>query len=126
MHKSFIITYYHSNLIPEMLFDSEEDAEHFDTLLNVFITDPRGKEEWKESCKGYPSSYAVAYHIENDTFELEGELADKLICEGCESMVAGYNSLEDTDCCRPVLKYIWNKFEPKVYEAAFRVLKEGY
>ena len=49
MHKSFTITYYHSNLIPEMLFDSEEDAEHFDTLLNDFIKDPRGKEEWKDS-----------------------------------------------------------------------------
>lgn len=124
-HQEFTITYYHSNLIPIMLFGSEEDAENFDTLLTNFINDPKGRKEWEESCKGYPSAYAIAYAIEAEDFELLGELSDRLVCEGCESMIAGYNGLQDDDCYRPVYKYIWNKFEPKICEAAFNKVTGG-
>lgn len=118
-HKNFTVTYYHSNLIPSMLFGSEEDAENFDTLLTEFINNPKGKEEWEESCEDYPSAYAIAYNIETDNFELQGELANRLICEGCESMIDGYGGLQNDDCYRPVYKYIWSKFEPEVCETAF-------
>lgn len=124
-HETFSITYYHSNFIPIMLFGSEEDAEKFDTLLAEFINNPRGKEEWNESCKKYPSAYVIAYNIEADNFDLIGDLATKLICEGCEKMIAGYDGLQDDDCYRPVLKYIWNKFEPKICEAAFTSVTGG-
>lgn len=125
-HQEFSITYYHSNLLPIMLFDSEEDAEKFDTLLTEFINNPKGRKEWEESCKGYPSSYAIARAIEMDEFELRGELADRLVCYGCESMIAGYDGLRDDDCYRPVFKYIWDKFEPKISEAAFNKVTGGY
>ena len=46
-HKTLTITYYHSNIIEEMLFDSEEDAEYFDNTLEEYINTTEAIEEFK-------------------------------------------------------------------------------
>ena len=40
-HKTLTITYYHSNIIEEMLFSSEEDAEYFDNTLEEYLNTPK-------------------------------------------------------------------------------------
>lgn len=106
-HKKLIIVYYHSNLIEEMLFSSEEDAENFDNLLSDYIKNPQAIKEFK-SVK-FASLEAIRYNIEHDMFveHLEGEYSDRLV-EACERMVSGYNGACEDDCYRLTFNYILN------------------
>lgn len=64
-HKTLTITYYHSNLIQEMLFSSEEDAEYFDNTLEEYINSPEAIDEFK-SVK-FASIEAVKFNIQNES-----------------------------------------------------------
>ena len=113
-HKLFTITYWHSNLIEEMLFSTEEDAEKFDNALTEYINTPAAIEEFKS--QRYPSIYAVQYAINNGTFveNWQGEYTDKLM-EACENMVDGYNGYDSAgDCYTLPLNYIFNKVYGKI------------
>ena len=114
-HKTLIITYYHSNLIEEMLFGSEEDAEYFDNTLEEYIKTPEAIEEFK-SVK-FASIEAVKFNIEHDMFvdHLEGDYSEKLI-EAAERMIDGYNGATAEDCYKFPLLYIFDKVYGKYYK----------
>lgn len=112
-HKTLTVTYYHSNLIEEMLFQNEEDAEHFDIVLENFMNNKEAINEF-ESVK-LASIEAVRYHINNNSFiELLGETVylDELI-EASERMIDGYNGATADDCYKLPLIYIFNKLYGK-------------
>lgn len=114
-HKTLTITYYHSNLIEEMLFGSEEDAEYFDNTLEEYINTPEAIEEFK-SVK-FASIEAVNFNIKHDMFVdyLEGDYSEKLI-EAAERMVDGYNGTTADDCYKLPLLYIFDKVYGKYYK----------
>lgn len=111
-HKTFTITYYQSNIINEMLFDNEADAEHFDKILTEYLNNPDAITEFK--APKYASIQAVKYAINNDTFvhQLQG-IHSELLIEACERMVEGYNGFSSNDCYRLPLMYIFNKVYKK-------------
>lgn len=114
-HKTLTITYYHSNLIEEMLFSSEEDAEYFDSTLEEYINTPEAIEEFK-SVK-FASIEALKFNIEHDMVVnyLEGDYSEKLI-EAAERMVDGYNGTTADDCYKLPLLFIFNKVYEKYYK----------
>lgn len=107
-HKTFTITFYHSNIIEEMLFDSEEDAEYFDNTLEEYLNSTEAIKEFK-SVK-FASIEAIKWNINNDMFinYLKGDYSEKLI-EAAERMVEGYNGATQEDCYKLTLLYIFDK-----------------
>lgn len=107
-HKTLTITYYISNIIKEMLFSNEEDAEFFDNVLTEYLNNPDAIAEFK--APKYASIQAVKYAINNDTFvhQLQG-VHSELLIEACENMVDGSNGFNSNDCYKLPLMYIFNK-----------------
>ncbi len=111
-HKTLTITYYHSNIINEMLFYSEEDADEFDNALNDFLNNKNAIKEFK-SAGNYPSLVAMKSAIINNTFQHTlGNESERLIL-ACENMVSGYNGADENDCYKLPLLYIFNKIYNK-------------
>lgn len=105
-------TLWASELIPNMMFDSERDANLMDDMLNKFTSDDECICEFRDAENGYASAYAVKYAIDNCTFHhnLEGPNGDKLI-EACENMSEMWES-DDGDCYTAVMNYIFAKLNP--------------
>lgn len=107
-HKTLTITYYHSNILEEMLFSSQEDADEFDNALKDYLNNPKAIYEFQVSGK-YPSIQAMERAIEANEFqETLGTESERLIL-ACENMASGFNGVSEDDCYRIPLMYIFNK-----------------
>lgn len=107
-HKTLTITYYHSNLIEEMLFDSKEDADEFDNALKDYLNNPKTINEFKMA-GNYPSINAMKRAIETNEFQNELGIESERLILACENMVSGFNGANENDCYRIPLMYVFNK-----------------
>lgn len=107
-HKTLTITYYYSNIIKEMLFSNEEDADEFDNALEDYLNNPKAIKEFKMA-GNYPSINAMQRAIETNEFQNQlGRESERLML-ACENMVCGNNGINEDDCYRIPLMYIFNK-----------------
>lgn len=116
-------TLWASDLIPNMMFDSERDANLMDEMLNKFTSDGECINEFREAENCYASTYAVQYAINNCSFHfnLEGPNSDDLIA-ACENMVEMWESDDNSDCYTAVMNYIFGKLNPGVQDKLAKIM----
>lgn len=107
-HKTLTITYYHSNFIEEMLFDSKEDADEFDNALKDYLNNPKTINEFKMA-GNYPSLNAMQRAIETNEFQNQLGCESERLILACENMACGNNGINEDYCYRIPLMYIFNK-----------------
>ena len=109
--EGFETTYFRSEMCPNMLFGSKEDAKNFDETLKHYSENPEAEQEFRKAAEQYPSAYAVDLAIEQNRFHfnLIGPHSDELIA-ACENMTGGYDGLADDDCYICAMNYLNNKF----------------
>jgi hypothetical protein len=73
--------------IPDMKFETEEDADKFDSVLRNYISNKEAISEFEKAENGFPSWAALWRQISIGEFhfKLEGKYSDELIaaCETC-------------------------------------------
>ena len=124
MHKVNTVTYYESELIPSMQFDTEEDAELFDRTLEEYVSNEEALQEFRECEENFPSYYAIQHAINQCEFhiDLDGEYSEKLI-DAAENMATRFydDCCDPNDCYTPVMNYIFGKLHPKINEKLSKV-----
>lgn len=116
-------TLWASDLIPNMMFNSEADANLMDYMLRKFTSDAECIDEFRKAENCYASAYAVQYAINNCTFHfnLKGPNSDELI-EACENMIDMLESDDNSDCYTAVMNYIFGKLNPGVQEKLVKIM----
>ena len=106
MPKKIIITYYASDVIPNIWFNSEVDAENYDKVLNDYTENH--KEDWLKAESLYPSYKAIYLAIERNEFQ--EYLNDDLV-------LAIENSIDEDYSA--TLLYIFFKIHPELIKYTF-------
>lgn len=102
------LSYYQSSILKEMLFSNKEDAYEFDCALTNYLNNPKAINEFKMA-GNYPSLNAMQRAIETNEFQNQlGRESERLIL-ACENMACGNNGINEDDCYRIPLMYIFNK-----------------
>lgn len=102
------LEYTQSSILKEMLFSNKEDAYEFDCALIHYLNNPKAINEFKMA-GNYPSINAMQRAIETNEFQNQlGRESERLIL-ACENMVCGNNGINEDDCYRIPLMYIFNK-----------------
>lgn len=110
--------------IPDMKFETEEDADKFDSVLRNYISNKEAISEFEKAESGFPSWAALWRQISIGEFhlKLEGKYSDELIA-ACETCFEVWGDCDHSDCYTPVMAYIFDHLHPDVVKL---LLKEGH